>query len=113
MRAKISSLIAEFRKIPKFDIQVCKDVIVLEFTRLSYIHYIYIILLCQVVVNEILRLVQQETSHKVCAEHILSLTKLGSQLAHDNPLHNKVISAARQVFYYRNYILDTSGDTLF
>jgi len=79
IRIKISSILAEYRNIPKFDFQI--------------------------IVHEILKLLPQETSHKVCAEHINVLTILGSLLAHDNPLHSKVISTAKQYLNDTNHLV--------
>jgi len=86
IRIKISSLLSEYRKIPKFDIQI--------------------------VVNEILKLLPQETSHKVCAEHIKVLTVLGSLLAHDNPLHSKVIAMAKQYLNDTNHLVKCNALSL-
>ena len=51
----------------------------------------------QLVIQEVLKLLSTETSHKVCSQLINTLSQLGTLILHDNPLLGKIIDVAYNV----------------
>lgn len=79
IRLKIIGIVGDFRKIPKFDIQL--------------------------IINEVIKLLSMETSHKVCASMISVLSKLGNLLVCDSPLLNKIINIGMQLLNNSSHLV--------
>lgn len=93
VRLKISNILGEFRQLPKFDLQVW-----IEYQS-KYLSLTSNDCWFQLVGSEIIKLLSNETSQKVCASLINALTKLGTMLPCDSPIIVKIINSAVQVIH--------------
>ncbi|EFX70011.1 hypothetical protein DAPPUDRAFT_328539 [Daphnia pulex] len=79
VRLKIVCILGDFRKVRKFDVQI--------------------------IINEIIKLISTETSHKVCASMICTLKKLGSLLSSDSPVLGKIIAIGTKLLNNSNHLV--------